>query len=78
MRVVNLVEHRNHEVISALEELLALAQAGDITALAFIVQTGPRRHKAGLVGNYRRRPSEAIPALLTLKHRLILEISIED
>jgi len=78
MRVVNLVAYPNHEVISALEELLVLARSGDVTALAFIVQTGPKRHKAGLAGNYRRRPGEAIPALLTLKYRLVLEISIGE
>lgn len=78
MRVVDLVAYRSHEVVSALEELLVLAKAGDVTALAFIVQVGTQQHKAGLSGNYQRRPGEAIPALLTLKHRLLQEMNIGE
>lgn len=78
MRIVNLMAYRSHEVVSVLEELLALAKAGDVTALAFVIQAGPLMHKAGISGDYRRHPGEAIPALLTLKNRLLLEISIED
>lgn len=71
MHVVNLAEYRNRGVISALEELLALAKNGDIQAVVFVAKFGPHDHRAGATGDYKRHPEEAISATLIMKLKLV-------
>lgn len=73
MQVVQLAQYKNRELVAVLKEMLILAEGGHATALAFVVKVGPRRHWAGLTGDYEIRPEEALPALLRLKERLLQE-----
>lgn len=71
MQVVSLVEYRNKGVISALEELLALAKTGEIQAFVFVAKFGPLDHRAGTTGDYKRHPEQAITAAFLLKLKLM-------
>ncbi len=71
MRVVNLGEYRNRGVISALEELLALARAGQVQGFAFIVKFGPNDHRGGATGDYKRHPEQALGATFRMGRQLM-------
>jgi len=70
MSVTNLDEYRNKGVISALEELLALARTGEIQALVFVAKFGPHDHRAGTTGDYKRHPEQAMSAAFIMKLKL--------
>lgn len=73
MRVVPLQARRNRKVVGVAKELLQLAETGCLHGLTFVAKLGPRDHRAGVVGDYRQRPEEAIIAVLRLKQKLLSE-----
>jgi hypothetical protein len=74
MEVVRLAVYRNKALISALEELLSLAEAGEIQAVAAVVKFGCKDHRSYALGDYQRNPLEAVAATVQLKQRLIARI----
>lgn len=74
---LNLVEYRSSEVVETLEQLAVFCKTTDVRSLAFVVQIGPREHKLGLAGGYRRRPADAFGALHLLERKLRWEKSFE-
>lgn len=70
MSVTSIIEFRNKETISVLEELLAQARAGDISGFAFACKYGGNRHGIGLTGDYRKDPIEALAVTARIAHVL--------
>lgn len=70
MQLVNLGQYRKQEVVSAARKLLAMAESGELKALCFVAKLDHADHGAGLAGDYKRHPEQALPALLQLKELL--------
>jgi hypothetical protein len=70
VKLINLEQYRAREVVDALKELLAAAEAGQIQGLAYIVKAGPEDHRAGTAGVYRRHPEKALQATFALERHL--------
>lgn len=70
MNVVSLSRFRNKELVAILRELTELAERGQITAHAFVVKFGPNDHRAGVSGDYKRNPEEALTATFRMERRL--------
>jgi hypothetical protein len=49
---------------------LDLAESGDLKGFCFVAKLDHGDHGAGLAGDYRRHPEQALPALLQLKEML--------
>lgn len=73
MHVVQLARYRNRKVVAVARELLQMAEEGDLRGLSFVAKLGPRDHRAGVVGEYRDRPEEAVFAALRMKQALMEE-----
>lgn len=69
-KLVAMAEFKNRALIATLRELTELAEAGVIHGLAFVVKFGPGDHRAGLSGDYKRMPSEALPATFLMERHL--------
>lgn len=65
------VLRQNAQVVAAVRELLELAEAGSLQGLTFIAKLGRRDHRAGLLGDYRESPQEALIAAIRLKEQLL-------
>lgn len=74
---MRLDEYRSRELVAVLRELTMLAEDGIATGLAFVVKVGQRDHRAGAVGDYKRRPEEALSATFRLE-RLLRQDLIHD
>jgi hypothetical protein len=72
MQVVVLAEYRNRKVVAAAKELLELAELGALRGLTFVAKLGPGDHRAGIVGDYRHHPEEALIAAMRMKERLLV------
>lgn len=57
-------------MVAALKDLITLAEAGGVLGLAFVAKFGPDDHRAGIVGDYRRSPEEAMSATFRLERAL--------
>lgn len=51
-------------------ELLELAEAGKAHGLTFVVKLGPGDHLAGVAGDYKRHPAEALQATFMMEREL--------
>lgn len=71
MKLVNLAEYRNRELVAVCKELLRLAEEGEAMGLAFVLKLGRGDHRGGLSGDYRRNPDEALAAAVRLKMSLM-------
>jgi hypothetical protein len=71
MKLVNLSAHKNREVAAVLRELLEHAENGELQGFAFVAKMGHRDHRAGLTGDYRRHPEEALSATFLLERHLM-------
>lgn len=78
MKLVNLVEYKNRELVAVLKGLTQLAESGQATGLAFVVKLGRGVHRPGLAGDYRRSPEEALAAAVRLKEQLLQEPQDEE
>lgn len=58
-QVINLWASQETDVVKTLQKLLELAMAGRINGLIYVVDRADR-HKAGMSGTYRERPSMAL------------------
>ncbi len=74
MEPINLAEYRkrNRDTVAVVKELLQLAESGQATGIAFVVKLGRNGHHAGIEGDYRRNPEEALPAASRLKAQILL------
>lgn len=70
MRLVDLAAYRSRGVVAVLKELLELAEHGDVQGLAFVAKFGHREHHAGVVGDYKRSPEEAMTAVFRMERHL--------
>lgn len=70
MHLVYLSRYKNREVVKVLEEMLALARAGELSGLAYVIKTAPAEHSAGAAGDYRRHPEQALSATFALERHL--------
>jgi hypothetical protein len=73
MRIVNLGKYRNRDLLAVLDALRDLANEGTATGLAFVVKLGQGDHRAGMAGDYRRKPDEALSATFRLERLLMQE-----
>jgi hypothetical protein len=55
-----------------------LAEDGIATGLAFVVKVGPREHRAATVGDYKRRPEEAMSATFRLERMLRRDMTDDE
>ena len=67
MRLVQLHEKRNRELVTALEGLLLMAKSGEISGLAYVVKFGHQDHRAGIAGSYEASPVDALTATFMLE-----------
>lgn len=70
MHVVSLDKYKNRELIGALKDLLELAEKGRAHGLAFVVKLGHRDHRAGVAGDYKRFPEQALSATFQMERHL--------
>lgn len=70
MNIVSLVERRNRELVEVLRELLQLAEEGRIFGHAFVIKMGQDDHRAGVSGDYKRHPTEAMAATFMMERKL--------
>lgn len=73
--MIDLEKYRSQHVTSELKELLKLAEAGKLQGLAFVVKFGPDDHRAGMAGDYQRRPEQALRATFLLERHLREDIA---
>jgi hypothetical protein len=71
MHVVRLAQYRNRKVAAVLRELLDLAEAGHLHGIAFVGKFGRNDHRAGVAGDYKDRPDEAMSATFRLERHLM-------
>jgi hypothetical protein len=71
VKLVSLTEYKNRELVAVLRELLELAEGGAAHGLAFVVKLGRGDHRAGMAGDYKRRPEEALSATFLLERHLM-------
>lgn len=69
MQVIKLDEYRNRDVVSALRDLLAMAENGEVQGLVFVAKLG-QAHRAGALGDYRLHPEQALPAATRMQRHL--------
>lgn len=69
-RLVAITQYKNRALVATLRELTKLAEAGVIHGHAFIVKFGPGDHRAGLSGDYKRMPAEALTAAVLMERHL--------
>lgn len=74
MNIVSLVERRNRELVGVLKELLQLAEDGQIFGHAFVIKLGQGDHRAGVSGDYKRHPAEALTATFLMERKLAGEL----
>lgn len=60
MAVVRIVEYKNRDTISALEDMLARAKAGQIQGLCFAYKIDDRNHGIALTGEYIEDPTDVL------------------
>lgn len=70
MQLVNLDEYRHRDVIEVAKKLLESAERGEIRGLVFVVSVAPGDNRAGVAGEYKRRPEEALKATFKLERLL--------
>lgn len=70
MSVSSLSQHRNRDLIKALEALLELANQGHITGGCGVVKFGPNDHRAYTFGDYATHPEQALSATFELESSL--------
>lgn len=75
MKIVNLRAALNAELVAALEDLLALAQSGDLHGLAFVAKIRNEPALVGLAGDYRRRRTEGFVAAKQLEQAVTTNFS---
>lgn len=76
--VTRIDEHIARDVVGALQELLVVAQRNQLRGLCFIYKTGPRRHRYGMVGDYRVDPYQALAAVTRMEYKCNQLISDQD
>lgn len=69
--VVQLREFKNRDLVDTMRELLALAEAGHIEGHCFVVKLGAGDHRAGVTGDYKRAPAEALQATFLMERFLM-------
>lgn len=47
-----------------------MAEAGEVQGFAFLLEFGPKEHRAGMAGEYRRDPGKALQATFMLERHL--------
>lgn len=57
-------------MVDKARKLLAMAESGRVKGFVFAAKLDDGDHGAGLAGDYRRHPEQALPALLQLKELL--------
>lgn len=72
--VVSLQRFRNRELVAVCKELLKQAEAGGMQGLTFVGKFGPRDHRAGLAGDYKKDPAQALSAAVRLERFLAGEL----
>lgn len=70
MNIRNLANYRNRELVGDLKDMLRMAESGEISAVAVVVKFGPHDHRAGMLGTYKKNPSEALQATFILESKL--------
>jgi hypothetical protein len=58
-----------------LKELILLAETGELKGMAIVLKFSQTDHKAGIFGDYRQSPIEALQATLVMENKLCKEIS---
>lgn len=48
-----------------------MAEEGEVQGLAFVIKLGPHDHQAGLAGDYRSSPEEAMSATFLMERKLM-------
>jgi hypothetical protein len=74
VKVVSLQRHRNRALVAVCRELLQHAEDGDLQGLCFVGKFGRGDHRAGLAGDYKRNPSEALTATFMMERFLTDEL----
>lgn len=69
--LVNLSAYRNRKVVAVVRELLELAEKGEAVGIAFVVKLKRSGHHAGIEGDYRTDPDQALPAAVRLKQAIM-------
>lgn len=57
--------------MEVIKGLLELAEDGAAQGLSFVVKLGNGDHRAGVAGDYRRRPEEALSATFRMERHLM-------
>lgn len=78
MPVTKIEEHKSRDTIEALQDLLVLAESGQLRGLAFAIKTGIRRHSIGFTGHYRVDPIETLGCITRMEYKLNQLISARD
>lgn len=78
MSVTRIDEHKSRDTIEALQDLLVLAERGQLRGLAFAIKTGTRRHAIGFTGHYLDDPIETLGCVTRMEYKLNQLISARD
>jgi hypothetical protein len=76
--VIDFVAYANRDLIQELEVLLAAAQAGEITGIAYAIQCRSRTPGFGITGGFARNPFVALGAVSQLWGRIVALADRED
>lgn len=76
MKLVKLAEYRSKGVINALEELLALAHAGELKGVAVVAKFSKEDHRAYTAGDYKHHPAEALSATFMLERQIEKKLAV--
>ena len=70
MTLVSLAKYRNKELIEALKEITRMAEDGEITGAALVLKFDKNDHRAGMLGDYKKSPAEALQAVFLMEGKL--------
>ncbi len=57
--VIRIVEYKSRETVEALETMLEMARAGEISGMVFALRLGDWNHGVGVTGEYEKDPIAA-------------------
>lgn len=78
MNITKIEDHLSVEIVAALQDLLARAEAGRLRGFAFMVKTGPKRHRIGFSGDYWHDPLEALGVITRMEYKANQLISTRE
>lgn len=78
MNIVRIDDYENHDVISALKELLYLAERNRLRGIAFVYKADSRLHRIGIAGDYWADPAVVLIGISRMNYKVNQILAARD